>query len=447
MVDSVLILNPGWRALDDTGTPFTDAVLTFYDAGTSNLRTVYSDSGLSTSLGSSVDCDAGGTPESSASNPTLIYTGSSSYKVNIASAIAGFSRDFDNVLGALDTSSFLTQAAVADRSVVAVSTNRSVTSADKGKILDVNCSGGDITMTLDDAATLDDGFFVSIRHNGTANQVRITGDGSDTFGIPGANVTGFSLTGRGQGCMITCDAVNFKTDAWTEPLISGNTGVIVIADRLSTPAGSPEAGARYIVGSSPTGAWSGFAEHDIAEADGFGNWFNYTPATDAGWLAYVQDENAYYSFEASAWVQNSSTDTIAGRIRRATQSDQETVSAVDAAVVPGRQHFHPGHPKAGGRFNGTGTPAFASGDYGMGAITDNGTGDYTLALDTAFANTNYWWTGNSSNQQSANRTIMTEENNSPTRTTSSIPILTTNTTNASDSDQTPNGITFWGDYA
>jgi len=389
MPDSIRVFDPGWRALDDNGDPFTDAVLTFYDAGTSNLRTVYSDSDLSTSLGSDVDCDAGGTPESSASNPTLIYTGTTAYKVNISSTIAGFSRDFDNVLGALDTSSFLTEAAVADRSVVPVSVNRAVTIADKGKLLDVNCSGGDITLTFDDAADLGDGFHVGIRHNGTANQVKVTGDGADTFAIPGANVTGFSLTGRGQGCTVTCDATNFKTDAWTAPLISGNTGVILIADRLSTPPGSPEAGARYIVGSSPTGAISGFAENDIAETDGFGNWFNYTPATDCGWLAYVQDENAYYSFEASAWVQNSSTDTVAGRIRRATQSDQETGTAVDAAVSPGRQHNHPGHPKFWGVATVSGGTPTLQTSYNVTSITDTATGRLTVTIATNFSSANW----------------------------------------------------------
>jgi hypothetical protein len=100
---------------------------------------------------------------------------------------------------------------------------------------------------------------------------------------------------------VSCDATNFKTDAWTEPLISGNTGIITAVSQASTPPGSPQAGDRHIVGSSPTGAWSGFAENDIAEADGFGNWFNRTPPTDAGWLAYLQDDNRFLSFMASAW--------------------------------------------------------------------------------------------------------------------------------------------------
>jgi hypothetical protein len=301
MVDSVAILPPGWRALDANGDPFTDAVLSFFDAGTSDTREVFSDSGLSTSLGVTVDCNAGGEPVTSGNVPTLIYTGTDPYKITISSTIGGFTRTFDNVKGALDTSTFLTEAAVADQSVVNISANRSITAADKGKLINVNCSGGALTMTLADAATLGDGFFVGIRHAGTANQVKITGDGTDTFAIPGASPIGFSLTGLGHTVWLACDATNFKIHSECPPLIGGTIGVIAIADRLSTPPGSPTPGARYIVESSPTGDWSGFAQHDIAEADGFGTWFNYTPATDCGWIAYVQDEDLSFQFIGSSW--------------------------------------------------------------------------------------------------------------------------------------------------
>ena len=75
----------------------------------------------------------------------------------------------------------------------------------------------------------------------------------------------------------------------------------------------------------------------------------------------------------------------------ATQAQMET--PVDTILGPSAatQHFHPGHPKAGGNLDGTGTPAFQS-DYGMGAVTDNGVGNYTLAFDTAFSATTYWLT-------------------------------------------------------
>src|SRR5690606_35717878 len=157
--------------------------------------------------------------------------------------IGGFTRTFDDVRGALDTSSFLTSAAVADQSVVNISTNRSITSADKGKLINMNCSGGALTATFADAATLGDGFFVGIRHAGTANQVKITGDGTDTFAISGATPTGFSLTGLGHTVWIACDGTNFKIHSECPPLLGGTVGIIVIADRLSIPPGGATPGA------------------------------------------------------------------------------------------------------------------------------------------------------------------------------------------------------------
>jgi hypothetical protein len=301
MVDSVAVLDPGFRAMDNNGNLITDGILAFFDAGTSNARTVYSDADLSTSLGVTVSCNSAGIPVSSGNAKVLIYTGSTAYKIRLTSVIFGGTVwEYDNVRGALDTSTFLTSAAVADRNIVNVSTDRAVTIADKGNLLNVNCSAAAIILTFDDASDCE-GLWVGIRHDGTANQVKITGDGTDTFGLPGVNATAFSLTGRGQTVWISCDGSSFKTESEAPPLIMGNVGVIAIADRLATPPGSPAPGARYIVTSSPTGAWSSFAEHDIAEADGFGGWFKYTPAADCGWIAYVQDEDIFYTFKATAW--------------------------------------------------------------------------------------------------------------------------------------------------
>lgn len=69
----------------------------------------------------------------------------------------------------------------------------------------------------------------------------------------------------------------------------------------------------------------------------------------------------------------------------ATQSDQETATSTTTYVSPGRQQFHPSACKAWGRFDGTGTPAYAA-SYNMDAsITDNGTGDWTVSFATDFS--------------------------------------------------------------
>jgi hypothetical protein len=66
---------------------------------------------------------------------------------------------------------------------------------------------------------------------------------------------------------------------------------------LTAPPGSPDEGACYIVGTSPTGEWSGQAGKIAAYQDGA--WAFYAPRE--GWLAWVADEATLYVWSGSAW--------------------------------------------------------------------------------------------------------------------------------------------------
>jgi hypothetical protein len=206
----------------------------------------------------------------------------------------------DNVKAALDTSSFLTDSDIAPSfPITNTSSNQSLVAADSGKFYNVNCSGGDVTVTFDDSPTLGNGWNVKVRHDGTANQISFIADGSEVFKIGShAGVSRFASTHRGQSYTVVCDGTGFKVEQ-SSPALFNTTGVILVADRLSAPP-SAEAGARYIVGSAPSGLWSTFAEYDIAEYTGAG-WINITPPTNSGWVAYVQDEARHYFHYTSGW--------------------------------------------------------------------------------------------------------------------------------------------------
>ena len=162
------------------------------------------------------------------------------------------------------------------------------------------------------------------------------------------------------------------------------------------------------------------------------------PITDGG----TGQSTAAGAFSA---LKQAASDSATGVIEIAVQSEMEAASSTSLAVTPGRQHFHPAHPKAGGSLNGSGTPAFRSGDVGMGAVTDHGTGDFTLSLDTAFANTNYWLTAWARAQTATSEAIVSA---SPTgsKTSSSIRIECKRG-NDNDQDSSEIGVAFWGDYA
>ena len=79
----------------------------------------------------------------------------------------------------------------------------------------------------------------------------------------------------------------------------------VISKTLTAPPGSPTNGARYIVGASPTGAWSGQAKSiavwttDNPSAPS-GEWEFYAPKT--GWFIYNAADSTLYYYNGSAWT-------------------------------------------------------------------------------------------------------------------------------------------------
>ncbi len=72
-----------------------------------------------------------------------------------------------------------------------------------------------------------------------------------------------------------------------------------VLDRsLTAPPVAPAEGDRYIVASSPAGAWSGQAEKIAAYQDGA--WIFYAPKE--GWISWVADENIAVAFDGAAWT-------------------------------------------------------------------------------------------------------------------------------------------------
>jgi hypothetical protein len=172
MTDAIQVLKPGWRALDADGVTYSGAVLHFFDAGTSNTRTVYSNYGLSSSLGTTVTCDSGGFPTSDGSTKVEIYTGTSAYKVTLKDSSANTIWTIDNIVGALDTSPFAAAAfAAPDTDCTSDTANTTLTTSDLGGVRNGNPTGGAFTYTLPSAITATNGKGYTIRHVGTANYI------------------------------------------------------------------------------------------------------------------------------------------------------------------------------------------------------------------------------------------------------------------------------------
>ena len=80
------------------------------------------------------------------------------------------------------------------------------------------------------------------------------------------------------------------------------------------------------------------------------------------------------------------SDTAAGIIEIAVQSEMESASSNSLAATPGRLHFHPGVAKVWANVLSTGA---LNAGYNVSSITDNGAGNHTVNFDTDFSSANY----------------------------------------------------------
>ena len=134
----------------------------------------------------------------------------------------------------------------------------------------------------------------------------------------------------------------------------------------------------------------------------------------------------------------------------ATQAEQETGSATDKLITPGRQHFHISAAKGWMNFNGSGTPAPASPSYNFTSVTDNGVGDYTLNITTAFSTAVYARFGIPSTKADGSSTIMGMDRNgagSLVSASASAFRVNTYTIGGTLSDMVENFVAVFGDQA
>ena len=389
MTDSTYVFPPGERITDDsTGAPISGATIYFYDAQTTNPKSVYADASLTVPLGTSVVTDSQGYPTTNGITRTLIYVGTAPYKLVIQDADANTVATHDDIPGAVVSASSVDVSVTASFPVVTKSLAYTVLAADQNTLFKVNCSSADVTLTLPSAVDVGNGWCIRVQHAGSANQAilstvssQLISEGSKSFS------TGYALALNGEDIELRSDGGNWNVVSHTSPFFKVAQGVIPITDRLSAPPVSPQHGALYLLTASPSGAWSTFSQHDIVQYHGgSAAWVNFTPYTDCGWVAYVADENITYQFIDSAWVASTATNSFAGRLKTATQAAQEAETATDTAVTPATQKFHPGHPKCWGHANGS---AAIQTSYGVTSLTNGGTGQVTWNISTAFSSASW----------------------------------------------------------
>lgn len=177
-----------------------------------------------------------------------------------------------------------------------------------GKQIDVDCTTGDVVVTLPRAGDLGiaDGDRITIRYAAGTHCVTIVCQDSDA--INGA--TSMALTQRYESLTLSTNGTaNWSIVGHARPFAAGGVAFIKVVSRtLTTPPVSPDPGSRYIIAASgvTTGDWSACANSDVMESNGQGGWIRYTPSES--WHAYVEAENKLVFFTGTAWQGLPNTD-------------------------------------------------------------------------------------------------------------------------------------------
>jgi Protein of unknown function (DUF2793) len=377
MADSIAVFPPGFRVTDENGDLVPGAKITFFQAGTSTPRLVYSDAALTVSLGSTVTCDASGAPVAGGGSDVVIYTGTTAYKIQVTTAanvlVPGY--DFDNIRGALDTSTFDLPATVL-YSVTPLSASTVLGLLDLGKCFAADPTSGQITVTSPSALAAGNGKYIFVRHDGTQNAVVIVAPGAETISGPGdlAGQKSITLYQKGDSVLLISDGAG-----WRAQSVSGlpQARFFRVMARQTTPPISAVAGDSYLINGAPTGLWLtlGFAANDIVTANGNLSWVRSRPPTNSGWLIYIAAENIYFRHLSAGWQPE---------LIPATKAEQMLGLTLQAAVTPARQQDHQSACKAWvALFGSTGG---IYGSYNVSSVTRLSTGTYRVNFIVSFLN-------------------------------------------------------------
>jgi len=103
-------------------------------------------------------------------------------------------------------------------------------------------------------------------------------------------------------------------------------------------------------------------------------------------VAVLQYDGTTARWRAIAAPPPAASDTVAGVLEIATQTEIETGTDVARAVSPGRQQYHPSAAKWWADWDNAGNVAVG---YNVSSVTDHGTGDWTVNFSTAFSSSSH----------------------------------------------------------
>lgn len=120
-------------------------------------------------------------------------------------------------------------------------------------------------------------------------------------------------------------------------------------------------------------------------------------------------------------IKQAASDSDTGVIEIATAAEVTSASSTTLAVTPGRQHAHPGHPKAWASFEQSGTHG-SNQAHGVSSYSDDGVGNTTITWSTAFAAATYAWQGSARGNGAGDDTGIISAASGDTKSTTQLEI-------------------------
>lgn len=203
MAKTVLLFQPVLQFFDDNGAVLNGGSLEFKAAGTSTDKDTYADSAQAVTNPNPITLDSAGRPDNSGSPIQIWLDGS--YKLIVKDSSGNTIRTEDNLTSLAEATG-----------VSAKSANYTVTAQDYGKLIYVDTTTGDITITLPAAATVGSGYQVMIgKSDSSTNDVIVDGNAAETI-----NGTATQTIGIQYGIN------NFMSDGTNWVMTTRNDGVV-----------------------------------------------------------------------------------------------------------------------------------------------------------------------------------------------------------------------------
>lgn len=374
---AVRLLPPGFQFHANDGTPLDSGKIYTYETGTSTNKTTYTDAGAGTPNANPVVLDSNGRAD-------IWLDVDVAYRIVVKDSADNTIDTVDNVLGPLDLTgdvAFLGDIALSDGKGIEDDSNNEhlifqktasavnyfeMTNAATGNDPQLSVAGDDASIGMKFKVKGSSGSYTFDDHNdnpllilgpGTASAVNyFTINNAATGNPPDLTITGtdtnvdFNFQAKGTG------VYNFKPTSdtateirWFEDTDNGSNyfGLKAAASTTASvtytwPAADGSSGAVLVTDGSGTLSW------------------------DTGTLSAA-----------------------------ASQAQMETGTSTTVFSSPGRQQYHPGHPKCWLRMTGQGTIGIDA-SYNIDSLVDNGTADYTVNIDTDFSAAEWCWVATAS---------------------------------------------------